>query len=93
MDLSSSSFDFFKPLSLNQMFFQDHLYISSINFSVILIILYRNGILLNNIIKIQRLIYLFSFDYFYFYYLLFLIKSNYSLVLYLFIIDYCLFLF
>ena len=46
IELSSSSFDFFKLLSLNQIFFQDHLFISSINLVCILIILYRNGVFL-----------------------------------------------
>jgi hypothetical protein len=82
MDLSSSSFDFFKLLSLNQIFYQDHLYISSINFSCILIILYRSGIIINNAMKIQKLIFLLSFDYFYFYYIVFLVKSSYSLPIY-----------
>ena len=87
MDLSSSSFDFFKPLSLNQIFFQDHLYISSINFSRILITLYRNGIILNKAIKIQKLIFLFSFDYFYFYYIILLVKSSYPLYIYYSLIN------
>ena len=91
MDLSSSSFDFFKPLSLNQIFSQDHLYISSINFSRILITLYRNGILLNKTNKIQKLIYLFSFDYFYLYYIIPLVKSSYSLFSYLLLVNFNLF--
>ena len=82
MDLSSSSFDFFKPLSLNQIYFQDHLYISSIDLSRILIILYRNGIPLNKAIKIQKIMYLFSFDCLYFHHLILLIKSYYSLFIY-----------
>ena len=82
MDLSSSSFDFFKPLSLNQIFFQDHLYISSIDFSRILITLYRNGIPLNKAIKIQKLMYLFTFDYLYFHYIIPLVKSSYPLLMY-----------
>ena len=82
MDLSSSSFDFFKPLSLNQIFFQDHLYISSIDFSRILITLYRNGIPLNKAIKIQKLMYLFTFDYLYFHYIIPLVKSSYPLSIY-----------
>ena len=79
MDLSNNRFDFLKLLSLNLIYFQEHLYISSIDFSCILIILYRNGIHLNKAIKIQKLIYLFTFDYFYFYYIIFLVKSSYSI--------------
>ena len=52
IELSSSSFDFFKLLSLNQIFVQDHLYISSINLICILITLYRNGILIRSTKKL-----------------------------------------
>jgi len=82
MELSSNSVDFFKLLSINLMFFQDHLYISSINLICILILLYRNGIIFNKAIIIQRLLFLFSSDYFYFHYVIFLIKSPYSILLY-----------
>jgi len=82
MEFSSNSFYFNKFLSLNQMFFQDHLYISSINLICILIILYRNGIIFNNKIIIQKLLFLFSSDYLYFYYVIFIIKSSYSILLY-----------
>ncbi len=82
MELSSNSFDFFKLLSLNEMFFQDHLYISSINLICILIILYRNGIIFNKAIIIQRFLFLFSSDYLYFHHVIFLIKSSYSILLY-----------
>ncbi len=86
MELSSNSFDFFKLLSLNQMFFQDHLYISSINLICILIVLYRNGIIFNTPIIIQRLLFLFSSDYLYFYYVIFLVKSSYSILLYYYLL-------
>ena len=86
MELSSNSFDFFKLLSLNQIFFQDHLYITSINLICILIILYRNGQFFNKAIKIKRLIFLLSSDYFYFYYIIFLVKSSYSIPLYYYLL-------
>ena len=87
MELSSNSFYFNKLLSLNQMFFQDHLYISSINLICILIILYRNGIIFNNKIIIQKLLFLFSSDYLYFYYVIFIIKSPYSILLYYYLLS------
>ena len=87
MELSSNSFYFNKLLSLNQMFFQDHLYISSINLICILIILYRNGIIFNNKIEIQKLLFLFSSDYLYFYYVIFIIKSSYSILLYYYLLS------
>jgi hypothetical protein len=81
-EASSTSIDFLKLISLNTIFFQDHLYISSINLICILIILYRNGIFLNNTMKIHRLLFLLSSDYIYFYYMIVIIKSSYSLHLY-----------
>jgi len=87
MELSSLSFDFFKLLSLNQISFQDHLYISSINLICILVTLYRNGIFFNKAIKIQKLLFLFSFDYFYFHHIIFPIKSSYSLLLYYYLLN------
>jgi hypothetical protein len=93
MELSSNSFYFNKLLSLNEMFFQDHLYISSINLICILIMLYRNGIILN-IPIIIKLLFLFSSDYLYFYYVIFIIKSSYSILLYYYLLSiYLLFLF
>merc|ERR1711971_957568 len=86
MELSSNSFDFFKLLSLNQIFFQDHLYISSINLICILITLYRNGIFFNKAILIQKLLFLFSSDYFYFYHIIPPVKSSYSIVLYYYLL-------
>ena len=86
MELSSNSFYFFKLLSLNQIFFQDHLYISSINLICILITLYRNGIFFNKVIKIQTLLFLLSSDYFYFYHIIFPVKSSYSLLLYYYLL-------
>ena len=86
MELSSNSFDFFKLLSLNQIFFQDHLYISSINLICILITLYRNGIFFNKAILIQKLLFLFSSDYFYFHHIIPPVKSSYSIVLYYYLL-------
>ena len=90
MELSQSSYDFAKLLSLNQIFYQDHLFISSINLVGILIILYRNGIFFNKPLDIQRLLYLMCCDYFYFYYFIFLAKSTYSISVYYFIFILCL---
>ncbi len=81
MELSSNSVAFFKLLSINLMFFQYHLYISSISLICILILLYRNGIIFNKAIIIQRVLFLFSYDYFYFHYVIFLINSSYSILI------------
>jgi len=81
------------------MFFQDHLLISSIDFSIILIILYKNGLIFNTAIQIQKLLFLFSPDYYYFHHIVSLVKSHYSLVFYystvyfLLLIDFIILLF
>ena len=47
-DLASDSMDFLKLCSLNLIFYQDYLLISSLEISLILLLVYRNGILFNN---------------------------------------------
>lgn len=64
---------------LNYIFYQDHLFINSIESSLILLLVYRNGILFTNHREIHRLLYLLSFDYLYLYYILLMSKNNYSL--------------
>ena len=54
--------DFFKLLMLNPIFFQDHLFIPSIEATMILSMIYRNGILYNNNGEIHRLLALLSLD-------------------------------
>jgi hypothetical protein len=82
MELSTNSLDFLKLLSLNHMFFQDHLYISSINPICILITLHRNSVFFSEGNFILRLLLLFSSDYFHFHHILPHIKSPHSLLLY-----------
>jgi len=59
-------------ICLNHIFFQDHLLISSIETSLILLLVYRNGILFNNILWIHSLLYNISIDYILLYYILFI---------------------
>ncbi len=54
MQLSSNSVDIFKLLTINLMFLHDHLYISSIYLLCILILLYRNRIIINKAIILLR---------------------------------------
>ncbi len=82
MELSSSSIDFFKPLSSNHISFQDHLYIPSINPIVIPIRLYRNGLFFNKAIRIQRLLLLFPPDYSHYHHIILIIKPPHPLILY-----------
>jgi F0F1-type ATP synthase alpha subunit len=72
--------------SLNHIFFQDHLFICSIETSLILLLVYRNGILFHNLFQIHRLLFILSLDYLYLYYILFISKTSYSLYLYTFVI-------
>lgn len=92
IDLNSYSLEFYKLLTLNNIFFQDHLYISSINLSIILLLFYRNGIHFYKLANILRVLLIFTLDYIYYYYLVFIIKSIYSSLLYLFILFLLLYL-
>ena len=61
---------------------QDHPFICSIETSLIPLLVYRNGILSNNLFQIHRLLFILSFDYLYLYYIPFIPKTPYSLYLY-----------
>ena len=79
---SSTSNASLKLLSLNISFYQDHLLISPIETSLILLLFFRNAFLFNSLIQIHRLLFLLSFEYLYLYYILFLLKTSYDLYLY-----------
>jgi len=63
---------------LNLIFKQDYLLSSSLEQSVIMLLLYRNMIYLNESIIIHKLVYSLIFDYLYSYYMIFLIKHDYN---------------
>ena len=86
-DLSIDSLDFLKLQSLNLIFYQDYLLISSLELSSILLFFYRIGILFNTLFMIHRLIYLLATDYFYITYLIFLSKYNYTFYFYSFMVS------
>ena len=67
---------------LNYIFFQDYLFITSIESSLILLLVYHNGILFNNLFEIYRLLYLLSSDFLYLYYILFISKNNYNVFIF-----------
>jgi len=75
-----------KLLTLNLIFYQDFLLISSLEMSLVLLLVYRNGILFNNSFFIHRLFYLLSLDYIYIIYLLFISKCNYTFYFYSFML-------
>jgi F0F1-type ATP synthase alpha subunit len=62
-DLGVDSIEYIKLNSLNLIFYQDYLFISSLEISLILLIAYRNGIMFNNSLFIHQFIYLLSFNY------------------------------
>jgi len=82
IDLLSNSFLFFKLMTLNSIFMQDHLFTSSIETNITLLLLYHNGIIFNSSIDVYILLYLLCFDLFYLYYLIFLCKCHYFINLY-----------
>jgi proton translocating ATP synthase F1 alpha subunit len=77
-DLASESLDFLKLCSLNLIFYQDYLLISSLEISMVLLLAYRNGVLFNSTLIIHRFTFLFSLDYLYVIYLIFISKCNYT---------------
>ena len=79
---------------LNNIFYQDHLFISEIETSLILLISFMHPKLHNNLLyifNIYRLFLIFSLDYFYVLYLLKLIKHNYNITVFLFIVFFIIF--
>ena len=65
--------------SFNFIFFQDHLPISPIEMSLIILSVFRNGYLSKPLFQIYRLVFMLSLDFPYFYYILFISKHSYSL--------------
>ena len=85
---NDGSIEGFKLLSLNLIFFQDLHFVSTIEASLILLLVYRKGILFSSSFHIDRLLFLLSFDYVYFYYIVFVTKAFYSFPLYCFLITF-----
>jgi len=64
--------------SLNLIFYQEHMFVTCIETSLILLLVYRNGILFNSLIQIYRLLFLLCNECFIFFYLCFISKNNYN---------------
>jgi len=79
-----SSIEYDRLTCLNHIFYQDHLFISEVETSLILLLVYRNDILFNNLFDVHRSLFILSLDYVYFYYILSIMKTSYSLYLYSF---------
>jgi len=78
-NIETNSLDFFKLNALNCLYFQDHLFISSIELLIILLLFYRHNFLVFNFGFLHKLYFLLSSELFYFYYLVFLAKFAFSL--------------
>jgi hypothetical protein len=81
-ELTADSLDWLKLTSLNLIFYQDYLLISSLEVTLVLLVAYRAGVLFGTGIVIHRLLLLLSLDYCYIIYLAFISKCNYSLEIY-----------
>lgn len=77
-----SSIEYDRLTCLNYIFYQDHLFISEIETSLILLLVYRNGILFRELFEIHRSLLILSYDYLYLYYLLSIMKNVYSSMIY-----------
>jgi hypothetical protein len=88
-DLVAGSFEYLNLTSLNNIFYQHHLSVSSLSFTILLLLIYRNSLIMFNSFKsIVKLYLLLAFD---FYYLSYIISSsyhNYSSYLYAFLLSY-----
>ena len=79
---NNSTIEYARLTRPNHISLQDHPFICSIETSLIPLLVYRNGILSNNLFQIHRLLFILSFDYLYLYYIPFIPKTPYSLYLY-----------
>ena len=71
--------------TLNNILYQDYLYVSLLETSLLLILIYSNSIFLTTSYEINRILLFVSIDCIYLLYILFITKSTYNLYLYLFI--------
>jgi proton translocating ATP synthase F1 alpha subunit len=88
-DLSVNTFEYFNLLSLNNIFYHNHLSVSSLSFTILLLLFYRNSLLIfYNLSLIYKLLLLYSFDFLYLSYIIFISKHLYSNYLYSFLLSY-----
>ena len=69
--------------ALNTIFYQDFYFISSIEITLTLLLLYRNHNIITSQNQIHYLFLLIAIDYLYLYYILFITKTYYTLVIHL----------
>ncbi|MCP4486337.1 MAG: hypothetical protein GY820_03320 [Gammaproteobacteria bacterium] len=88
IELESNSFIANKFLTLKYIFIQDHLFISSYEITLLLLIGYKNNKLIINNQLIHTMYYYFYNQLFYLYYIIFINKFTYSYYLHFFIISF-----
>ena len=79
---NNSTIEYARLTCPNHISLQDHPFICSIETSLIPLLVYRNGILSNNLFQIHRLLFILSFDYLYLYHIPFIPKTPHPLYLY-----------
>ena len=84
MELSHT--ELLKYISLNNIFCQNQLFISSIEVSMIVLLLYRNGILFGTDFLVHRLFFQLAIEFMCFHYVIAICKNCYSIVVYSFIV-------
>jgi len=88
-DLSSSSIDFLRLTSLNNIFYHNHLSISSLSFTFILLLIYRNSLFsFSSLNYIHLFNLILSLQFIYLIYIVSISLHNYSHYLYSFLISY-----
>jgi len=73
-----NNIEFAELVSLNLIYYQEHLIVTSIETSLILLLVYRLGIFFNNLIDLYTLFSSLSNQCFYFFYIINLIKNHYD---------------
>jgi F-type H+-transporting ATPase subunit alpha len=92
VNTGESDYEYKRLVSMNNVYYQDHLMISEIETTLILLLVYRNGEIFNEIYEINKMIYSMARDYMYLYYIIFISKASYSLYVYSFIVTFLIYL-
>jgi hypothetical protein len=88
-DLAYNTLEYNQLLSLNNIFFHNHLAVSSLSFTILLLLFYRNSLMLfSTLNSIYKLLIIYSFDFIYLSYILNVSKHYYTHYLYSFLVAY-----
>jgi len=70
---------------LNNFIYQDHLFVSNLEDTILLLLLFKNNLFISKMNQIYLLLYIFAIDYFILYYIINLSKCFYNLTIFYFI--------